>query len=83
MNMKQHVKRIIVLTLGVTFVLLGIAGLFLPFLQGLLFLVVGLLLLSTVSPRLRAWVESHTRRWPKFHGWVEKADTYIRRILGE
>jgi uncharacterized protein len=81
--MKFYIKRAIILTLGVAFVLLGIAGLFLPFLQGFLFLAVGLLLLSTVSPRLRAWVESHTRRWPKLHGWVEKADAWMRRVIGE
>jgi uncharacterized membrane protein YbaN (DUF454 family) len=81
--MKFYIKRTIILILGVVFVLLGIAGLFLPFLQGFLFLVVGLLLLSTVSPRLRAWVESHTRRWPKFHSWVEKADAWLRRVIGE
>jgi uncharacterized membrane protein YbaN (DUF454 family) len=81
--MKKHFKRALVIFLGVVFVILGIAGFFLPFLQGFLFLAVGLLLLSTVSPRLRTWVESHTRRWPKLHGWVEKADAWLKRVIGE
>jgi hypothetical protein len=36
---------------------LGIVGLFLPFLQGILFIVMGLSLLSTESPRAKAWME--------------------------
>ncbi len=38
-------------------ILAGIAGLFLPFLQGILFLVMGLALLSRDSPWARRWLE--------------------------
>lgn len=44
--------------LGVTFLVLGVAGLVLPILQGILFLLVGLAILSKVSDRaarLLAW----------------------------
>lgn len=40
-------KRIMILFVGWTFILLGIAGLFLPILQGVLFLLVGLMILSS------------------------------------
>ena len=81
--MKYHVKRIAVLTLGIIFLALGLIGLFLPFLQGFLFLAIGILLLSLYSPTLRAWMESHTRRWPKFHEVVTKVDAWMRRVIGE
>jgi uncharacterized protein len=42
-------KKIILLTLGWLFVLVGIAGLFLPLLQGILFIFIGLIILSKES----------------------------------
>lgn len=47
--------------LGVTFLILGVAGLVLPVLQGILFLIVGLAILSRVSETaagVLAWVKS-------------------------
>ena len=55
--MTRHVKRIGRIVLGVICLILGVAGLFLPFLQGILLLVVGLSLLSTESERARNWLE--------------------------
>ncbi len=81
--MKYHAKRIIIFSLGIIFLVLGVAGLALPFLQGFLFLAIGILLLSLYSPTLRAWVEKHTRRWPKFHEVVTKVDAWMRRVIGE
>ena len=81
--MQYHAKRIIIFALGIAFLLLGVVGLFLPFLQGFLFLAVGILLLSLYSPTLRGWVEKHTRRWPKFHELVMKVDAWLRRTVGE
>jgi uncharacterized membrane protein YbaN (DUF454 family) len=40
-------KRVLILVAGWAFILLGIVGLFLPILQGVLFLLIGLLLLSS------------------------------------
>jgi uncharacterized protein len=42
---------------GVLCLALGVAGLFLPFVQGILLLVVGLTLLSTESEMARRWLE--------------------------
>ena len=80
--MLKQTKRIIVLTIGVVFVLFGVLGLFLPFLQGILFLVIGALLLSAYSPTLREWMQTHTRKYPKLHYWVLRAEAWIERIIG-
>jgi len=48
---------------GIAFLILGVIGLFLPFLQGILFLVIGLTLLSQESDRARVWSE-----W--LRGWL-------------
>lgn len=42
---------------GVAFLVLGVIGLFLPFLQGILFLGIGMALLSQESERARRWSE--------------------------
>jgi uncharacterized membrane protein YbaN (DUF454 family) len=51
------IVRISRIVLGVACLVLGVVGLFLPFLQGILFLVIGLGLLSTESDRARRWLE--------------------------
>ena len=54
--------------IGWTFIVLGIAGLFLPLLQGILFLMIGLIILSSEY----AWahgvlerIEHAFREWPR------------------
>lgn len=81
--MLKHTKRALVLFLGILFVLFGILGLFLPFLQGILFLVVGLLLLSAYSPTLRERLQVQTRKYPKLHYWVLRAESWIERVIGK
>ena len=49
--------RIGAVVLGLTLILLGILGLFLPFLQGFLLIAIGLSVMSLVSPRVAGWVE--------------------------
>ena len=51
--MKEKVKAFLILALGWGFIVLGILGLFLPVLQGILFLLLGLYLLSRKSPRAK------------------------------
>ncbi len=45
--MTRAIKKVLVLIAGWAFILLGIAGLFLPVLQGVLFLMIGLIILSS------------------------------------
>ncbi|MCI0488464.1 MAG: hypothetical protein L0229_17895 [Blastocatellia bacterium] len=76
--MKSRLKRMAFWSLGWSFILLGIAGLFLPVLQGILFLLIGLSLLSTVSPwagRLLARVKG---RFPRLHGKLDEAKVKAR-----
>ena len=80
--MNGRLKRILVFSAGILFVLLGLVGLALPFLQGILFLIIGIILLSITSPAIRAWVESHTRKFPKVHALVEKMEKRITDFIG-
>ena len=59
------ISRIKWLLLGGGFVVLGIIGLFLPFLQGILFIVIGILCLSKGSALVRSQKIGFKRRFPK------------------
>ncbi len=75
-------KKALVLVVGVVFILFGLLGLALPFLQGFLFLAIGVVLLSIGSSRIRGWVELRTRRYPRVHKFVEKTQKWVVRIIG-
>ena len=61
------------------FVVLGIAGLFLPVLQGVLFLLVGLILLSTESSRARWLRQAFRRRYPGIGKRMDDARDWLAR----
>jgi uncharacterized membrane protein YbaN (DUF454 family) len=46
-HMNRAVKKALALVIGWVFIVLGVIGLFLPFMQGVLFLMIGLTILST------------------------------------
>lgn len=71
--------RIILGTLGGVLLVLGIAGLFLPFLQGILFLVLAAAVLSLTSRRVYLWLHGLIgERWPKAWDRVERFRTRMR-----
>jgi len=80
--MKRHLKRALILTVGSLFVLLGLIGLFLPFLQGILFLVIGLLILSKESKTAHRILERWRERHPQAHRKVHEFINRLRRSLG-
>lgn len=54
---KKTVKKTIKIIVGVVLVLIGLIGGLIPIFQGWIFGIPGLLLLSSVFPPLRKWVE--------------------------
>lgn len=80
--MKKKLKRIAVVGLGIFFLLVGVAGLVLPVLQGWFFLAIGILLLSLYSPKLRAWIDRNTTKYPRLHGFIDKANSWVVRVVG-
>lgn len=82
--MKSRAKQILVLIAGWGFILLGIVGLFLPFLQGMLFILVGLVILSSQYPRARLLLRKLRERFPKVgriaNAAAAKAATWLQRL---
>ena len=67
-----HLKRIALIVAGWGFLLLGIAGLFLPILQGILFILVGLTILATEYHWARLWIVKLRQRFPAMDGKLRK-----------
>ncbi len=81
--MKKKIKKILVLTIGIIFIILGILGLFLPFLQGILFLIIGLILVSFCFPRMRPHIKRHAERQKHVSSAVNKIEEWIAKTIGE
>jgi len=71
--MREHIKRWLILGLGWLFIVLGIAGLFLPILQGVLFLLIGLVLLSKESRTVRRFLAYLRLRYPRSSAKIREA----------
>ena len=78
--MSQRLKRYAVLALGWFFVFLGILGLFLPILQGILFLTIGLILLSLESEWAAGKLDWLKTRYPRFGKTYDEADRRAMRL---
>jgi uncharacterized membrane protein YbaN (DUF454 family) len=73
--------RVLVLTVGWMCILLGIAGLFLPVLQGGLLLAIGFALLSIGSQMVHLWLRRFLGRWPGLWKRLEKLRRKIHTKL--
>jgi len=71
--MQTRLKRWAIIIAGWAFILLGIVGLFLPILQGVLFLLIGLILLSTEYVWAHRLLGKVRTRFPKLNLQLEKA----------
>ena len=76
--MNQKRKRWLILLTGWGFILLGIAGLFLPILQGVLFLLIGLVILSSEYVWAHQLLENLQKRFPKLTAHVHRASEKVR-----
>ncbi len=65
-------KNIAILIIGWSFLILGVLGLFLPILQGILFIMIGLAILSSRSQTIRRFLKHLEERHPHYHVQMEK-----------
>ena len=80
--MERQIKRIVVLVIGWALIGLGVLGLFLPFLQGILFILLGLYVLSRESKTAHRWLEHGRQRHPKIDAKLKDWGRWWRRRLG-
>ncbi|HSA80612.1 MAG TPA: PGPGW domain-containing protein [Geminicoccaceae bacterium] len=81
----QRLKPILVQALGYFFLVLGVLGMFLPILQGFLFLFIGLIILARHAPWAERLLDRFRRQSPKFDAMISKAETktHLWRIQAE
>ncbi len=88
------VWRMTKIFVGMGFMALGFVGLFLPVLQGVLFMLVGLAILSTESRRVRRLRDEIQRRHPgpwrqaqalkdRMKGWFGRFDRHDKETKGD
>ncbi len=84
--MKPAIKRVLVLITGWLFILVGIAGLFLPIIQGILCIVIGLLILSSEYVWAHKLLQKFRTRFPSVAHTMEeaaaKAHKWLHHITG-
>lgn len=74
----DSIKKIGLLIIGWIFIVLGVVGLFLPFLQGILFILVGLAILSSRSESIKRLLKHLEERYPHHHQRIENFREKIR-----
>ena len=74
----NSIKKIGLLIIGWFFIVLGILGLFLPFLQGILFILIGLAILSSRSEIIKRLLKHLEERYPHHHQRIENLREKIR-----
>jgi uncharacterized protein (TIGR02611 family) len=84
--MKAFLKRLVVQVVGWAFIVVGIIGLFLPVLQGILFILIGLIILSTQYSWAHRLMERIRARFPrlaqKSHEASVRAHQWLERLRG-
>ena len=83
--MNDAIKRVLVLIVGWGFIVVGMIGLFLPVLQGVLFLVIGLLILSSEYVWAHRLLGKLRQRFPAVSPGADqaavKASVWLRRLF--
>ena len=78
----EKLKKIGILMIGWIFLLVGIVGLFLPVLQGILFIMIGLAILSSRSRTIQRFLKHLGERYPHHHErvviWREKIKKWFK-----
>ncbi|MBI10071.1 MAG: hypothetical protein CMM55_11140 [Rhodospirillaceae bacterium] len=69
-----------ILTSGWIFIVLGVLGLFLPILQGILFLTIGGMLLSMESPTAQRILDRLRSKYPSLDKTMNGAHKRVNRI---
>jgi uncharacterized membrane protein YbaN (DUF454 family) len=67
-------KIILLQALGYAFLVLGVFGLFLPFLQGFLFILIGLIILARHAEWAHRLLERFKAQHPKAAEMIDRAD---------
>ncbi len=80
--MKREIRRVVVLAIGWLLIAFGVVGLFLPILQGVLFILLGLAVLSRESEIARRWLQRGRQRYPAADAKLKEWGRWWRTRFG-
>jgi uncharacterized membrane protein YbaN (DUF454 family) len=81
--MTRHIKRLFWLVVALLLVCVGLIGIFLPFLHGVLFLCIGLFILSVLSPSFRIRLHlARDRFFPRFKDRIAAFEEKLEKKIG-
>lgn len=78
-----RLKKILHIALAVILIAIGIAGLVLPILDGIIFLLLGFILLSFESPLIEVRLSTIAKKNRYIDAWYEKLNIWMRKFFGE
>jgi len=81
--MQKKIKKTLVLMAGIIFIILGLFGLVLPFLQGIIFLLIGFILISFCIPKVRTMLRKHTENHHHASALINKVETALAKFVGD
>ena len=81
--MRGYIRHTVIIIVALFLIVAGIVGLVLPLLPGILFIVVGLLLISAYNPRFEFWLHEQTKKYPPLHKMALDLQAFIERIIGK
>ncbi len=79
--MRNQLRKTLYLILGSSLILLGVAGLVLPIINGTILLIIGFIIISFENPALEKKLYAFTKRHATIHAWYIKLDAYLRKLL--
>jgi len=74
-------KRIAYICIACFLIIIGLAGIVLPVLNGLIFILLGLILLSFESPYIEYKLQQLSAKNPHVEKWYKKLDGFMRKIF--
>lgn len=77
----KSVKRTFYILIAVLFIIVGICGLVLPILNGIIFLLLGFILLSFESPYIHHHLERIASKNDVINRWYKKLDHWMRAVF--
>jgi uncharacterized membrane protein YbaN (DUF454 family) len=78
---RGRARHLVLQALGYFFLALGTAGLFLPVVQGILFILIGLVLLAESAPWAARLLLRAKRRFPRIAAKLDEAEARARRWI--
>jgi uncharacterized membrane protein YbaN (DUF454 family) len=79
--MIHNLRKLIHIALGIILVLLGIAGLVLPIINGTILLIIGFIIISFENPTIEKHLYRITKKNTMIHHWHLKLDKILRKLF--